>query len=299
MPSSSAADDDHCSIDNREKSMFHFIVKGAGWTPDRDTIDRSRVLEYTEEHVKEVYEPGGELSMDEATNIPALFVSETGGLGDEIGRVGVITRVRVVGRNYQIDYTLDPDIPGIPNVKLEEMAADLDVAAFEFQRTHWAIKDVDLFKVLLKRGAGQRPRPKVFQLADQIDDDLVSVMMPFDAAYNGVYQTLQASAHDVGMRCQRADDIWEADTVIQDVANLISRARVVICDLTGRNPNVFYETGIAHTLGRDVILIAQNAGDVPFDVGHIRHLRYLNNGEGHTRLREEVVRRLRTLTDRN
>ena len=250
--------------------MFHFIVKGAGWTSDRDTIDRSRVLEYTEDHIKEIFEPDGDLDLEKATEIPALFLSETGGLGDEIGRIGTITRVRVVGRNYQIDYTLDPDIPGIPNAKLEEIAADLEIAGFEFQRTHWAIKEVDLFRVLLKHGAGQRPRPKVFQLPDQIDDDLVSVMMPFDAAYNGVYESLQAATHEIGMRCQRADDIWETDTVIQDVANLIGRARVVICDLTGRNPNVFYETGIAHTLGRDVVLITQNAGDVPFDVGHIR-----------------------------
>jgi len=279
--------------------MFHFIVKGAGWTPDRDTIDRSRVLEYTEEHVKDVYDPEGNLDLDKATNIPALFVSETGGLGDEIGRVGTITRVRVSGRNYQIDYTLDADILGIPNAKLEEIAADLDVQPFEFQRTHWAIKDVDLFKVLLKRGAGQRPRPKVFTLPDHVDDDLVSVMMPFDAGYNEVYETLQGAAHEVGMRCQRADDIWETDTVIQDVVNLIGRAKVVICDMTGRNPNVFYETGVAHTLGRDVILITQNAGDVPFDVGHIRHLRYLNNGEGRARLKEELVRRLRTLTGRD
>src|SRR5206468_8282273 len=135
-----------------------------------------------------------------------------------------------------------------------------------------------------------------FTLPDTVDDDLVSVIMPFDAGYNDLYGTLQAAAHEVGMRCQRADDIWEADTVIQDVANLIGRAKVVICDMTGRNPNVFYETGVAHTLGRDVILITQNAGDVPFDVGHIRHLRYLDNGEGRTRLQEELVRRLRTLT---
>jgi hypothetical protein len=279
--------------------MFHFIVKGAGWTSDRDTIDRSRVLEYTEEHIKDLYAPGSILDLEKTTEIPALFVSETGGLGEEIGRIGTITRVRVVGRNYQIDYTLDPDIPGIPNAKLEELAGDLEIVDFEFQRTHWAIKEVDLFKVLLKHGAGQRPKPKVFQLPDQIDDDLVSVMMPFDAAFNDVYETLKDAAHEIGMRCQRADDIWETDTVIQDVANLIGRARVVVCDLTGRNSNVFYETGIAHTLGRDVVLITQSAGDVPFDVGHIRYLRYLNNGEGRSRLQQEVLRRLHTLTGRD
>ena len=279
--------------------MFHFIVKGMGWAPDRDTIDKGRTLEYTENHVKETFQPGGALDLSQLTNIPALFVSETSIAGNEIGRVGTINRVRAVGRNYQIDYTLDPDIPGIPNSKLEEIAVDLDVESFEFHRNHWAIKDVDLFKVLLKRGASPRLRPKVFQLPDQVDEGLVSVMMPFDLTYNAVYTTLQAAALEVGMQCKRGDDIWEADTVIQDVASLIGRAKIVICDLTGRNPNVFYETGIAHTLGRDVILITQSAGDVPFDVGHIRHLRYLNNGEGLTRLQEEVVGRLKTLTGRN
>lgn len=280
--------------------MFHFIVKGAGWTPNRDTIDRSRVLEHTEDAIKEAYEPEGALDLDAATEIPALFVSETGGLGDEIGKVGTITRVRQVGRNYQIDYAVDSDIPGIPNAKLEEMAADLDVAPFEFQRTHWAIKDVDLFKVLLKRGAGKRPQPKVFRLPDgPLDEDLVSVMMPFSAEFANVYAALQGAATGLRMRCQRADDIWEHDTVIQDVVTLIERAKVVICDLSGRNANVFYETGVAHTLGRDVILIAQTAQDVPFDVGHIRHIRYLNNGEGLTTLANEVARRLRTLTGRD
>lgn len=279
--------------------MFHFIVKGAGWAADRDTIDVGRVLEYTDDHVKQLYTAGATLDLNKVLDIPAMFVSETGGLGDEIARIGIVNRVRLVGRSYQIEYTLDRDIPGIPNAQLEEMAADLDIRPFEFHRTHWAIKEVDLFKTLLKRNVGQRPRPKVFEIPDQVDEVLVSVMMPFDAAYADVYQALQAAAHEVGMRCRRADNIWEADTVIQDVANLIGRAKVVICDMTGRNPNVFYEAGIAHTLGRDVILITQNPGDVPFDVGHIRHLRYLNNVEGRTRLQEDVLGRLRTLTGRD
>ena len=62
-----------------------------------------------------------------------------------------------------------------------------------------------------------------------------------------------------------------------------------------RNANVFYETGIAHTIGRNVILIAQAAADVPFDIGHIRHIRYLYNSEGLMQLAAEVKRRLETL----
>ena len=94
---------------------------------------------------------------------------------------------------------------------------------------------------------------------------------------------------------QRADDIWNHDHIIQDVVSLIEKAAVVICDLTGRNSNVFYEMGIAHTLGHDVIMVTQNAGDVPFDVSHIRHIRYLGNTEGLSKLAVDVTERLSTL----
>ncbi len=87
-----------------------------------------------------------------------------------------------------------------------------------------------------------------------------------------------------GFRSRRADDIWENPAIIQDVVSLIDRGRVVVCDCTGRNPNVFYEAGIAHTLGREVILITQAAQDIPFDLRHLRYIPYLNNGEGRAAL---------------
>ena len=70
---------------------------------------------------------------------------------------------------------------------------------------------------------------------------------------------------------------------------------MVICDCTGRNPNVFYEIGIAHTLGREVILITQVDADIPFDLRHLRYVRYLNNGEGLQTLRERLQPRLAEL----
>src|SRR3546814_10493227 len=101
-------------------------------------------------------------------------------------------------------------------------------------------------------------------------------MMPFDAAFNDVYVAIQQAAANAGLRCRRADDIWENPAVIQDVVSLIDRSRVVVCDCSGRNPNVFYEAGIAHTLGREVILITQNSADIPFDLRHLRYVQYLD-----------------------
>jgi hypothetical protein len=86
--------------------------------------------------------------------------------------------------------------------------------------------------------------------------------------------------------------------VIQDVCSLIYRSRVVICDFSGRNPNVFYEAGIAHTLGKVVIPIVQNAEDIPFDLRHIRFIRYLNNNEGRQVLADAITEKLRSIVGR-
>ncbi|MBV8755061.1 MAG: hypothetical protein JO328_19565 [Hyphomicrobiales bacterium] len=122
-------------------------------------------------------------------------------------------------------------------------------------------------------------------------------MMPFHPTFDAVYAVLKQTAEAVGLRCRRADDIWENPAVIQDVVSLIDRSKVVICDCTGRNPNVFYEIGIAHTLGREVILITQHEADIPFDLRHLRYVRYLNNGEALSALGSRLQSRLSDIAE--
>jgi len=222
-------------------------------------------------------------------------MAENGGAGNQSAHVGTITRIREEGANYALEYSFDAAIPPISNAKVEELAHELEIGDWEFTRTHWAIKAVDLFYVLMRSGT-RAPSPKVFQLSQEpVDESLVSVMMPFDAGFNEIYNALETSIRSIGKRCERADNIWNHDAIIQDVVSLISTSSVVICDLSGKNANVFYETGIAHTVGRDVILITQSPDDVPFDLRHLRFIHYLNNAEGRGRLVQEVQSRLRTL----
>jgi hypothetical protein len=61
---------------------------------------------------------------------------------------------------------------------------------------------------------------------------------------------------------------------MEDVWRRLNESAFIIADLTGRNPNVFYELGIAHTLGKPVILLSQCIDDVPFDVRHNRVILY-------------------------
>lgn len=128
-------------------------------------------------------------------------------------------------------------------------------------------------------------KPSVFEVPDEgIDPKLIAVMMPFAAEFEDVYQAISGAAFMSGLHTLRAKDIWQHSTVIQDVFSLIFRAHIVVCDFTGKNPNVFYEAGIAHTLGKHVVPITQSQTDIPFDLQHHRYLQYLNNGEGRTAL---------------
>jgi hypothetical protein len=158
----------------------------------------------------------------------------------------------MAGGRVAIEYTYDFGIPPLLNSTIFANKLDFDIPGdFEFSRTHWAVKDVDLYRVLIRHTQPRRQRPSVFTISEheKIEPTLISAMMPFDASFNFVYKTLKQAVERVGLHCRRADDIWENPAIVQDIVSLIDRSRVVIADCTGRNPNVFYEVGIAHTLG--------------------------------------------------
>jgi hypothetical protein len=138
--------------------------------------------------------------------------------------------------------------------------------------------------------------PNIFEVpAESVDMSLVSVMMPFDPNLVGVYQYIKSAAEKQGYTCQRADDIWDHATIIQDIFSLIFRSYIVVCDFSGKNPNVFYEAGVAHALGKHVVPITQSSYDIPFDLQHHRYVSYLNNGEGLVKLESELMSRFYTL----
>ena len=61
---------------------------------------------------------------------------------------------------------------------------------------------------------------------------------------------------------------------MKDVWSAIHAAQVIVADCTGRNPNVFYEIGLAHAIGRHTVLISQSIDDIPFDLRHLRIIAY-------------------------
>lgn len=278
--------------------MYNLLVQYAPWEAGRGSVITRRVFEYTDDNLENQFKSGSSIHLDKLIQLPCLFMQE--GFEDQLAHVGTITRARSSGKETLIEYFFDPEIPPIQNKVIFDNKFDFDISnKFEFSRTHWAVKNIDLFRTLLRASRPLRQRPKVFTLPENetIEQTLMSVMMPFDSSFSRVYQAVQKAAKDVGLKCRRADEIWENPAIIQDIVSLIDKSYIVLCDCTGRNPNVFYEIGIAHSLGREVILIAQADADVPFDLRHLRYIKYLNNGEGRKSLAAELSKRLKYIQE--
>ena len=102
------------------------------------------------------------------------------------------------------------------------------------------------------------------------------VLMPFTESLKPVYDHLfKKVAKTLNLTIARADDFFSQNSIMQhEIWSAINLASIIIADCTGKNPNVFYEIGIAHTIGKPVILVTQNQDDVPFDLRHIRYIKY-------------------------
>ena len=118
----------------------------------------------------------------------------------------------------------------------------------------------------------------------------VFVLMPFHPKFNDIYKFgIKGAADEVGAYAERVDEQYYTEAILERICNQIYKADVIVADMTGQNPNVFYEVGYAHALGKIVLLLTQNADDIPFDLKHRPHIVY---GGEISNLKEQLIPRL-------
>lgn len=103
----------------------------------------------------------------------------------------------------------------------------------------------------------------------------VFVLMPFETAFNDIYKFgIKETAVEAGAYAERVDEQMYDERVLDRIYNQIAKADIIVADMTGRNANVFYETGYAHALDKRVILLTKDATDIPFDLKDRPHIVY-------------------------
>lgn len=108
--------------------------------------------------------------------------------------------------------------------------------------------------------------------------DVCFVIMPFGGWLDDYYGEIYSPAiHASGLEAHRADDLYRPSTIVNDIWSYTKRAKLLLADLTGKNPNVFYELGLAHALAKPAILVAESMDDIPFDLRALRVIVYDKN----------------------
>ena len=101
------------------------------------------------------------------------------------------------------------------------------------------------------------------------------IVMPFSLEWSDdVHRTLSSACKSADVQPVRGDDVFTPTDILVDIWQSINGADFVIADITGRNPNVLYELGIAHTLAKPVLIISRNAADIPIDLSTRRVILY-------------------------
>jgi hypothetical protein len=99
--------------------------------------------------------------------------------------------------------------------------------------------------------------------------------MPFRQPYDSYYPAIFTPAlQAAGYVVTRADDLFTPRPIMLDIQECILEADLILCDMSERNPNVFYELGLAHAIGKPAILVSRKQEDIPFDLRHIRAITY-------------------------
>ncbi|HEY4072475.1 MAG TPA: hypothetical protein VGM52_05155 [Herbaspirillum sp.] len=131
----------------------------------------------------------------------------------------------------------------------------------------------------------QEPKRQIFVVMKFGDDAL-------DSAYVGVYRSV---AKEFGLECVRIDEVEDSGKISEQILERLAESKYVVCDLTGSRPNCYYETGFAHALGKEVILLAHKNESVHFDLAGHRFIQWSTEAD----LRTKFRKRLKALEDNN
>ena len=126
------------------------------------------------------------------------------------------------------------------------------------------------------------------------------VIMPFGGFFDSYYREIYHPAISAaGLKPVRGDDIFSSGSIVEQIWQSTQDADILLADMTGRNPNVFYELGLAHAISKPVILISDNVEDIPFDIRSLRVIKYdKNQVNWGTVLLEEITKAISEVLER-
>jgi uncharacterized RDD family membrane protein YckC len=117
---------------------------------------------------------------------------------------------------------------------------------------------------------------------------LCTVLIPFDATGEERFAMLKKLAEQLGYDAFRVAQYYSSGVILEEIVRSIRDAYLIIADLTGCNPNVYYELGIAHTLGKRVFVTAEDPDAARIGVENMTIHKLDSTPAGRNRLLHEL-----------
>jgi len=195
-------------------------------------------------------------------------------------------------------YTLKPGVPGLSAHQLAKAGVDcgpdtiqplVDGKAVFIDNNGYYQLSRAAKKILQRCILTNRRWPGKDMLVDYPD---VFVAMPFREKWSaGVYeQMIKPAVEGASLNCTRGDELPRVGDLTQTIWSAIMQSGLVIADVSAPNPNVFYEIGLTHALGKDTFILKQKDAKVPADFGGSHYYEYdlSNLGAGRDLLLREI-----------
>ena len=256
----------------------------------RGTFEKGRMWELTSDEAKEAFKE----NTAQLAQLPSLILAECYcRRASECARKAYLSRLRNIREEGTfISFEFRHLSGTFSSYEAFTCLTDISQDVYERNRTHWAVKEGNLVERVNEywKEQADRDKPRVFGLDSWPlhEKEHIAVMMPFSTSFDPVFEAIKHACERSRVPFLRVDEIYGPNVIIKDIFTTIETSKLVICDITDKNPNVLYEAGIAHARNKDVILLTQNDGDVPFNLSQIRHIRYLPNQEGLKHLEDEL-----------
>ena len=257
-------------------------------------VENERIFEETVPTVAARFKnPDGTPNFELLRTLPTITSPEYADNSSAIAQIGYL--------GADLSQYLNSVVASFPAVKLNRILAS---TRWRGLRTRWMVFEGDPYKMLgdLRNNYNPVQSEAVLQFPNTpINNKQIAVMMPFNPAYptpdmDPVYGAIKEAATQLEYECIRVDEIQRPTDITQDILKLIEGSKIIIADLSGANPNVYYEMGLAHARGRIVVPISRDKEKLPFDNSHIRTIfyhaddKYSLNG-----LTEQLVKALKAL----
>ena len=129
--------------------MFHLLVAYQGWSDSGGPMQNSRIYIRPNEEPGQTFFTNGKLDISQISKLPALLVTETGGMGPLHAKVANITKITEGPKDTSIQYAIDVSIPQISNHELESFPTQLGLGRFNLSHTCWRLYDVNIYRLIL------------------------------------------------------------------------------------------------------------------------------------------------------